>query len=219
VEFDDDATPADPARADAIRIDGVVFNSKRLHSALAQAGAHSAILVAVGAGPETEEEARRCWSEERPDEYFFLEVFASAVVEHLTTIAGARLCDWAEQRGMTVLPHSSPGYPDWDVAEQPRLLELIKKTRCEQFPSRLDVFDSGMLRPKKAQLAVFGVTRHTERLQASSAANRRTTAGTNQDIGFQCAIRRESEGLATLVRGAACDAAEPRRIDRRYVPL
>lgn len=165
VEFDDDATPADPARADAIRIDGVLFNSRPLRDALAQAGAHSAILVAVGAGPETEEEARRCWSEERPDEYFFLEVFASAVVEHLTTIAGARLCDWAEQRGMTVLPHSSPGYPDWDVAEQPRLLELIKKTRCEQFPSRLDVFDSGMLRPKKAQLAVFGVTRHTERLQ------------------------------------------------------
>jgi hypothetical protein len=66
---------------------------------------------------------------------------------------------------MAVLPHSSPGYPDWDVAEQPQLLQLIKQTRSEQFPSRLDVFDSGMLRPKKAQLAVFGVTRHTERLQ------------------------------------------------------
>ena len=160
VEFDGDST-----RGDAIRIDGVVFNSKRLHNALKQAGAHSAILVAVGAGPEAEEEARRRWSEEKPDEYFFLEVFASAVVEQLTTFAGARLCDWAEQRGMAVLPHSSPGYPDWDVAEQPRLLELIKQTRSEQFPSRLDVFDSGMLRPKKAQLAVFGVTRHTERLR------------------------------------------------------
>ena len=66
---------------------------------------------------------------------------------------------------MAVLPHSSPGYPDWDVAEQPRLLKLIKQTRSEQFPSRVDVFDSGMLRPKKTQLAVFGVTRHTERLQ------------------------------------------------------
>ena len=153
------------ADTNTIRIDGAVFNSKRLHSALEQAGAHSAILVAVGAGPEAEDEARKRWSEEKPDEYFFLEVFASAVVEHLTTIAGARLCDWAEQRGMAVLPHSSPGYPDWDVAEQPQLLQLIKQTRSEQFPSRLDVFDSGMLRPKKAQLAVFGVTRHTERLQ------------------------------------------------------
>ena len=66
---------------------------------------------------------------------------------------------------MAVLPHSSPGYPDWDVAEQPRLLDLIRQTRSEQFPSRVDAFDSGMLRPKKTQLAVFGVTRHTERLQ------------------------------------------------------
>jgi hypothetical protein len=157
VEFD--------SETDSVRIDDIVFTSKRLHSALQQAGAHSAILVAVGAGPEAEEEARKRWTEEKPDEYFFLEVFASAVVEHLTTIAGARLCDWAEQRGMAVLPHSSPGYPDWDVAEQPQLLQLIKQTRSEQFPSRLDVFDSGMLRPKKAQLAIFGVTRHTERLQ------------------------------------------------------
>ena len=164
LEFASDAN-AGTIQPDLIKIDGVVFNSKRLNNAFQQAGAHSAILVAVGAGPEAEEEARRRWKEEKPDEYFFLEMYASAVVEQLTTIAGARLCDWAEQRGMAVLPHSSPGYPDWDVAEQPRLLELIRQTRSEQFPSRVDAFDSGMLRPKKTQLAVFGVTRHTERLQ------------------------------------------------------
>jgi hypothetical protein len=160
-----DTIRPDLTKPDLIKIDGVVFNSKRLHTAFEQAGAHSAILVAVGAGPEAEEEARRLWKEEKPDEYFFLEMYASAVVEQLTTVAGARLCDWAEQRGMAVLPHSSPGYPDWDVAEQPRLLKLIRETRSEQFPSRVDAFDSGMLRPKKTQLAVFGVTRHRERLQ------------------------------------------------------
>jgi len=154
-----------PAGGHAIHIDGVVFNSKRLHSAFKQAGAHGAVLVAVGAGPEAEEEARRLWKEEKPDEYFFLEVYASAIVEHLTTTAGARLCDWAEQRGMAVLPHSSPGYPDWDVAEQPRLLELIRRTRSGQFPSPVEAFETGMLRPKKTQLAVFGLTRHRERLQ------------------------------------------------------
>jgi hypothetical protein len=66
---------------------------------------------------------------------------------------------------MAVLPHSSPGYPDWDVAEQPLLLELIKQTGSEQFPSSVDAFESGMLRPKKTQLAVFGVTRHRERME------------------------------------------------------
>ena len=61
------------------------FTSKRLESTLQQAEAHSVILVAVGAGAEAEEEARRRWADEKPDEYFFLEMYASAVVEHLTT--------------------------------------------------------------------------------------------------------------------------------------
>jgi hypothetical protein len=150
---------------DSVFIDGVQFSSQRLKSTLQDAGAHSIILVAVGAGSEAEEEARRRWIDEKPDEYFFLEVYASAVVEHLTTLAGARLCDWAEQRQMAVLPHYSPGYPEWDVAEQPRFLELLKKTRLGPFPSGVEVFDSGMLRPKKTLLAAFGLTRHKERLQ------------------------------------------------------
>ncbi len=150
---------------DSISVDGVRFSSQRLRNTLKDAEAHSVILVAVGAGPEAEEEARRLWTEEKPDEYFFLEVYASAIVEHLTTLAGARLCDWAEQRQMAVLPHYSPGYPEWDIQEQPRLLDLLKRTRSEAFPSSVEVFDSGMLRPKKTQLAAFGLTRHTDRLQ------------------------------------------------------
>jgi hypothetical protein len=150
---------------DSIRIDGTEFTSKRLQSTLQQAEAHSLILVAVGAGPEAEEEASRRWQDQKPDEYFFLEIFGSAVVEHLATLTGARLCDWAEQHDMAVLPHSSPGYSEWDVAEQPRLLELIKRTRLEHFPSPLEVFESGMLLPKKTLLAVFGLTHHTDRLR------------------------------------------------------
>ena len=44
-------------------IDGVAFTSKRLQNTLQQAEAHSVILVAVGAGPEAEEESRRRWQE------------------------------------------------------------------------------------------------------------------------------------------------------------
>ena len=133
----------------SVCLNGVEFTSKRLQNTFEQAQAHSAILVAVGAGPEAEEEARRRWADEKPDEYFFLEMFASAVVEHLTTVTGARLCDWAEQRGMAVLPHYSPGYPEWDVAEQARLLHLMQRSCNEPFPSRVEALDSGMLRPKK----------------------------------------------------------------------
>lgn len=150
---------------DSIYIDGVQFASKRLRSTLEQAKAESVALVAVGAGREIEEEAARRWEEEKPDEYFFLEIFGAAVVEHLTTLAGAKLCDWAEQRGMAVLPHYSPGYAEWDIAEQGRLLGLIKQGEQEPFPFEIDALDSGMLRPRKALVAVFGLTRHTERLR------------------------------------------------------
>ena len=66
---------------------------------------------------------------------------------------------------MAVLPHYSPGYPEWDIAEQPRLLELIRRTRNQSLPAAIDVLESGMLRPKKSLLAVFGLTQHTERVR------------------------------------------------------
>ena len=142
--------------AETVRIEGADFSSRRLHQSLLEAEAHTVVLAAVSAGPEAEQEAQKLWREEKPDEYFFLEVFASAVVEHLVTITGAELCASAEERGMAVLPHYSPGYSEWDVAEQGRLMALMGA-----LPGDLEVLDSGALRPKKSQLAVFGLTRQT----------------------------------------------------------
>jgi hypothetical protein len=150
---------------DGIRVDGVPFTSPRLRRTLDRAGAHGVMLVAVSAGPEIEQQAHRAWLEERPDEYFFLEMFGSAVVEHLTTMTGARLCGWADGQSMAVLPHYSPGYPDWDISEQQALHVLLG---ADALPGSLDVLESGMLRPKKSLLAVFGLTRHVDRVRRLS---------------------------------------------------
>lgn len=149
--------------ADGVRIDGRRFASARLRQSLVDAGAHSGVLVAVGAGPELEAEAARRWLDEKPDEYFFLEVYGSAVVEHLVTQAGAQLCGWAEAQGLAVLPHDSPGYPEWDIAEQAALHGLLTASAAP-LPSALEVLESGALRPKKSLIAVFGLTRHVDRL-------------------------------------------------------
>ncbi len=149
--------------AGGVRLDGRRFASARLRQSLIEAGAHGAVLVAVGAGPELEAEAARRWLDEKPDEYFFLEVYGSAVVEHLVMQAGARLCGWAEAQGLAVLPHDSPGYPDWDIAEQAALHALLTASG-PALPSGLEVLDSGALRPKKSLIAVFGLTRHVDRL-------------------------------------------------------
>ncbi len=147
-----------------VEIDGVAFNSSRLRTALQQAEAHTVFLAAAGAGPEAEAETQRLWRDDKPDEYFFLEMFASAVVEHLVARAGAELCAWADGERMAVLPHHSPGYSQWDVAEQGRLLRLIRRDGAVALPGALEALDSGALRPKKSQLAVFGVTRHVDRV-------------------------------------------------------
>ncbi|MBZ5724616.1 MAG: hypothetical protein LAP87_06420 [Acidobacteriia bacterium] len=143
----------------AVRIDGAAFGGKRLRRTLQVAESSAVMLVAASAGPEIEQRARELWLEEKPDEYFFLEMFGSAVVEHLTTAIGGRLCVWAEERGLAVLPHDSPGYAGWDVSEQPRLLELLCRERS--LPGALEALESGALRPKKSQLAVFGLTRQS----------------------------------------------------------
>jgi len=138
----------------AVRIAGAAFHCDRLRRTFEEAEAYGAVLAAVSAGPEAEQHAQELWREEKPDEYFFLETYASAVTEYLVTMLGARLCAWAEAQGTAVLPHYSPGYTGWDVAEQPRLLSLANG----EFPGPLETLDSGALRPKKSLLAVFGIT-------------------------------------------------------------
>jgi hypothetical protein len=152
-------------QGNVIHVDGVPFTSPRLRGMLDRAGAHGVMLVAVSAGPEIELQAHRAWLQEKPDEYFFLEMYGSAVVEHLTTMTGARLCAWGDGESIAVLPHYSPGYPEWDISEQQALHALIG---ADALPGTLDVFESGMLRPKKSLLAAFGITRHVDRVQRLS---------------------------------------------------
>jgi hypothetical protein len=147
-----------------LRLDGTQFASERLRAQLHDAQADRAVLVAVSAGKQCEERARELWLEGKPDEYFFLEVFGSAVVEHLVTNTGARICALAEENGMAVLPHYSPGYSGWDTAEQNRLFEVNCKG-SSQLPGELRVLESGMLQPKKSLLAVFGITQKVERVR------------------------------------------------------
>lgn len=149
-------------RDEKLHIAGNEFSSRQLHDSFAGSQAHSAVLVAVSAGKECEEKARQLWQELKPDEYFFMEIFGSAVVEHLVTLASGRICGWADQNKMAVLPHYSPGYSGWDIADQIKLWNLIRQNNGGGFPGELDVLESGMLRPKKSLLAVFGVTRNVE---------------------------------------------------------
>ena len=150
-------------KSGGLRIAGTEFSSKQLHDQFVEAQADSAMLVAVSAGSECEEKARQLWQESKPDEYFFMEIFGSAVVEHLVTVASGRICGWADANKMAALPHYSPGYSGWDIADQIKLWNLIRQDGTRQFDGKLEVMETGMLRPKKSLLAVFGVTHNLEK--------------------------------------------------------
>ena len=149
--------------SDNLKIDNTEFLSKRLRKQFLQAGVHSAMLLVVSAGSECEEMARKLWQEEKPDEYFFLEVYGSAVVEHLVTTAGFHFCEWAEKNNMTVLPHYSPGYAGWNVEDQHQLLKLINEKKIVDLPGEISVLETGMLKPKKSMLALFGITKEVNK--------------------------------------------------------
>jgi len=140
-----------------LRLGGVQFRSQQLHDHLWLHGAQSAMLLAVSAGRECEEHARQLWTEGKPDEYFFLEVYGSAVVEDLVARTNGRICDLAGHNGLMAVPHYSPGYSGWDIAEQHKLFSLIAQGMTKSFPGPIEVLSSGMLRPKKSLLGVFGL--------------------------------------------------------------
>ena len=150
---------------DRLRIEGIDFSSPKLQNQLSAANSHEVMLVAASAGKQCEERARQLWNEGKPDEYFFMEVYGSAVVENLIMNAGARFCEWADQHGKAILPHYSPGYPGWEISDQEKLLKLIRRKKDANFPEEIRVMDSGMLHPKKSLLAVFGITSQLETVQ------------------------------------------------------
>jgi hypothetical protein len=74
------------------------------------------------------------------------------------------MCEWADAKGMVALPHYSPGYSGWNIADQCRLFDTIVSGRQSAFPGPLSVFDTGMLNPRKSLITVFGVTCHVDRV-------------------------------------------------------
>lgn len=136
-----------------VTLDGQELHSKELAKRFRHAKA--AVIVAASAGAEPEAEAAQRWADDEPDRYFFMETYATAVVESLIAAARGRLCPWADQQQRVLLPHYSPGYRGWSPADQHKVHGLVRQGG--KLPGLLEILDSGMLRPKKSQLAVFAV--------------------------------------------------------------
>ena len=152
-----------------LRIDGIEFVSPKLLDYLHTAGVRTVILAAVSAGTAIVDHASKLWREAKPDEYFFAEVYGAAVVEYLVASLNGIICDLAADRNLMAIPHYSPGYSGWEITEQERLFTLVSTGARVDFPRSLEVLPSGMLRPKKALLGVFGLIERTPDALAAPA--------------------------------------------------
>ncbi|MBP7141681.1 MAG: hypothetical protein KBA71_07215 [Opitutaceae bacterium] len=126
---------------DTLLADGEAFLSPQLVSRIGTRGC--GMLLAVSAGPEAEQEAAARWRADEPDLYYFIECYASAVVDTLLRKACTQLGSrefWC------------PGYREWPLVQMPRLLDLLQ--RKTSLPGPLRVLESGMLTPRKSQIAL-----------------------------------------------------------------
>ncbi len=143
---------------DDLEIAGRTLHSSRLRNLWLRAEVNAGVLVAASAGVECEQQAGELWRAGKSDEYFFLQTLGAAAVERLIADAGARICAWAEGRGMAALAHYSPGYTGWRIEDQHPLFELASDRAPGGFPGPLELLASGMLAPAKSQLALVGIT-------------------------------------------------------------
>lgn len=159
------------AQPDSLLLDGRPFPSTALARFFQAHGVQQAVLVAVSAGPEVVARANTAWQEGKPDEYYFAEVYGSAVMEHLQADAQGRICARAETEQRWALPAYCPGFDDWDVAENVPLVDLARDGWAE-LPGPLEVLPSGMLQPKKTLLTLVGLASrdHLQGTELASAA-------------------------------------------------
>jgi hypothetical protein len=151
-------------RRDSVHLeDGTELRSALLADRLREGAAHGLVALGASAGREVDDEVKRLWADERPDEAYFLDRFAAVVTERLVFWAAGEVCRASESAGETLLPHLSPGCGHWDLADQHRVMALLTGAPTDgPTPPRLgplELLASGALRPPHSVLAVLGVTR------------------------------------------------------------
>jgi hypothetical protein len=140
---------------------GAVLRGPVLADRLSSARAHALAAVAWTAGPALDNTVAKLWDEGHVDESYALDALGSAAVEHMRKAETERQCLEAHTHGLGALAPYSPGYDGWPLEDQPVLWNLLA-AGPGGFRERIRCLPSGMLIPRKSQLAVVGLTRYPE---------------------------------------------------------
>ncbi len=150
-----------------MRLDGISISGEELGKRFWQAKVDRSILIAASAGEAVDSEIKRLWKEGFPDRYYFLEMYATAVVEEIITSWAAAVCAEADRVGLAVLPRYSPGYSGWDLSCQKDLYRILD-SKVPGFGQRISILPSGMLFPKKSQISLIGLAKQSSEFSTST---------------------------------------------------
>ncbi len=129
---------------------GTAFHGRRL--AQAPGGAGQVVVFAVTIGGELEERVRRLKTEGDPLGAYVLDAVGSAAAEAAVERFQARYTAGLSERGLGTTLRFSPGYCDWDVAEQRAVFAVLGERTAG-----VRLLPSGILVPRKSVTGVFGV--------------------------------------------------------------
>lgn len=139
-------------------LDDVSVSSEEVTRRFSLAGVEKGFVIAASGGIEADQEIKRLWKEGYVDQYYFLEMYSTAVVEELILSAAADVCAEADGSDYFVLPRYSPGYSGWDLSCQKDLYKVLDRND-PHFRSQIGIMPSGMLYPKKSQFSFVALTK------------------------------------------------------------
>lgn len=169
------------------------LRSPDLAASLRATRGHAVVVLALSAGREVAAEVGRLWADDRPDEAFFLDRFATGVTEALVLWAAGSVCRAASAAGETLLPPRSPGCGSFELGDQQRLMQLLEAAPASDERVALgpiELLSTGALDPPHSLLAALGVTRQP------------LAAATPEDLCRACELEPCSFRRAPVVRRA-----------------
>ncbi len=137
-----------------ITIPGITFHPGKIIGKMLR-HSESYALFLVTAGPEPEKLARKLLDEGNYLEGYIVDLVASSIVESAADYLEEQVRIMAKEQGMQISKRYSPGYCDWNVAEQEKLFRLFPAKCCG-----ISLSESSLMNPVKSASGIIGLGSH-----------------------------------------------------------
>lgn len=143
--------PIEHGDASAVTVNGVSFTSSRISRALRTCTDAVCFIATIDEG--IEREVKELMRGGKLSEAYILDSMGSVAVESMVAKFHERMEAECRKTGRSVTIRFSPGYCDWNIAEQKKLFSLFDAGRVPVTLRR----DSWLMGPRKSVSGIFGV--------------------------------------------------------------